>query len=125
MDIQAARDLPQVVGDSLQLEQVMMNLLRNSVESIVEAGRYDGRIMVTVQPEPSGLVTTCVRDNGPGFDPALMEQALAPFTTTKPDGMGLGLSLCRSIIEAHRGRLSVGGDTTGAVVCFSLPAAVK
>ena len=70
-----------------------------------------------------GFLKVCVSDNGPGFDPALLDQAVAPFATTKPDGMGLGLSLCRSIVESHRGRLTVAGDATGAIVCFTLKAA--
>lgn len=123
MDVQVPRELPPVNGDSLQLEQVILNLLRNSIESIVEAGRYDGRVSITSQSAPDGFITTYIRDNGPGFDEALTDQIIAPFTTTKPDGLGLGLSLCRSIIEAHGGKLSVAGDTTGAVVCFTLPSA--
>ena len=125
MDLRVPRELPPVMGDSLQLEQVVANLLRNSVESIVEAGRYDGRVSITAQAEPDGVITTCIRDNGPGFDEALTEQMIAPFTTTKPEGLGLGLSLCRSIIEAHGGKLSVAGDATGAVVCFTLPTVRK
>jgi signal transduction histidine kinase len=66
------------------------------------------------------FVTICVRDNGPGFEPGLIERATVPFTSTKPDGMGLGLSLCRSIIEAHGGKLAIGGDPTGARVTFTL-----
>jgi signal transduction histidine kinase len=61
-----------------------------------------------------------VRDNGPGFEAGMIERAVAPFTSTKPDGMGLGLSLCRSIVEAHGGKLSIGGDPTGAEVTFTL-----
>ena len=66
------------------------------------------------------LVSICVRDNGPGFEAGLIERAIVPFTSTKPDGMGLGLSLCRSIVEAHGGKLSIGGDPTGAKVTSPL-----
>jgi signal transduction histidine kinase len=112
-----------VVGDSLQIQQVLLNLVRNAAESIVHAGRYDGRIEISVEPEEAGFLRVSVRDNGPGFDPALMAEASAPFTTTKADGMGLGLSLSRSIVEAHRGRLWIGGDAAGATVSFTLPVA--
>jgi signal transduction histidine kinase len=123
IDIKVPRGLPKVSGDALQLEQVILNLIRNAVDSIVGAGRYDGRITLSAQHAPPGFVTIHVSDNGPGFDPDLADEAIAPFTTTKPDGMGLGLSLCRSIIEAHRGKLWVGGDATGAIVSFTLPVA--
>jgi len=123
LEAQIARGLPRVVADSLQIQQVILNLVRNAMEAIVDAGRYDGRIVITAEAASPGVVRVCVRDNGPGFDPALVDQATAPFTTTKPDGMGLGLALCRSIVEAHQGSLSIDGDATGGIVCFTLKAA--
>jgi two-component system sensor kinase FixL len=123
LDTRIARELPHFTGDSLQIQQVILNLVRNAMEAIAEAGRHDGRITITAETDSTGLLKVCVRDNGPGFDPAVMDQAVAPFTTTKPDGMGLGLSLCRSIVESHRGKLTIGGDATGGVVCFTLNAA--
>ena len=123
LEVRAARNLPAVLVDALQIQQVIVNLVRNAVEAIVDAGRYDGRITVAAESGPDGLVTICVQDNGPGFDPALRDRAIAPFTSTKPDGMGLGLSLCRSIVEAHGGKLTIDGDPTGAKVCFTLKAA--
>ena len=123
LDTQIARELPRFMGDSLQIQQVILNLVRNAMEAILEAGRHDGRITITAEVDSSGFLKVCVRDNGPGFDPAVLDEAVAPFTTTKPDGMGLGLSLCRSIVEAHRGKLAIGGDATGGTVCFTLEAA--
>ena len=123
LEIRVAGDLPLVAADSLQLQQVVLNILRNSIESIVEAGRYDGRITVAVETTPSGTAQVHIRDNGPGFDPAMVDQGIFPFATTKAGGMGLGLSLSRSIIELHGGRLSIDGDATGGVVTFALPAA--
>jgi signal transduction histidine kinase len=108
-----------VVVDSLQIQQVIINLIRNAIEAIAEAGRYDGRIVVMAERKDR-FVSICVRDNGPGFEAHLIERAIAPFISTKPDGMGLGLSLCRSIVEAHGGKLSIGGDPTGAKVVFTL-----
>lgn len=111
--------LPLVLVDELQVQQVIINLVRNAIDAIGEAGRYDGRIVITAERE-AGLVSVCVRDNGPGFELGMMERAIAPFSSTKPDGMGLGLSLCRSIVEAHGGRLSIASDPTGARVSFTL-----
>jgi signal transduction histidine kinase len=87
---------------------------------LAEAGRYDGKVWIEAQRGPSGLVLIRVRDNGPGFDPELADRAGAPFTTTKQDGMGLGLSLARSVIEAHGGSLSIESSSGGATITFTL-----
>jgi len=118
-----ARDLPDVRVDALQVEQVIINLMRNSAEALSDAGRYDGKVMIEADQERAGHVIIRVRDNGPGLDPDMMDRASAPFTTTKPDGLGLGLSLARSIIEAHGGQLSIQSSSSGAVVSFTLPVA--
>lgn len=123
LETRIARELPPVIGDSLQIQQVILNLVRNSMEAILEAGRHDGRITIVAETHAAGVIKICVRDNGPGFDPAVLDQAVAPFTTTKSDGMGLGLSLCRSIVESHGGKVSIEGDATGGIVCFTLAAA--
>ena len=125
LDVRLARDLPPVMADSLQIQQVILNLLRNAIESIADAGRYDGRIAIAAESTSLGIVTVSVRDNGPGFDPAITDQGIVPFATTKANGMGLGLSLSRSIVESHGGTLTVGGDATGAVIVFTLAAASK
>jgi two-component system sensor kinase FixL len=117
-----ARELPAVSVDAVQIEQVLVNLLRNSAEALNDAGRHDGRIVVTGAREGEG-VSIEVRDNGPGFDPGVAERAAAPFTTTKPEGLGLGLSLARSIVEAHGGTLAIKSGAFGASVSFTLPRA--
>jgi C4-dicarboxylate-specific signal transduction histidine kinase len=119
LDVVAPTSLPPVLVDTLQIQQVIINLIRNAVDAIAEAGRHDGRITVAAERD-EGLISICVRDNGPGFEAGLLERAITPFTSTKPDGMGLGLSLCRSIVEVHGGKLSIGGDPTGAEVVFTL-----
>jgi len=119
LDVDAPGSLPAVLVDPLQIQQVIINLVRNAVDAIAEAGRYDGRIFVTAE-RAGALVSIGVRDNGPGFEAGMIERAIAPFTSTKPDGMGLGLSLCRSIVEVHGGKLSIGGDPTGAKIVFTL-----
>jgi signal transduction histidine kinase len=109
--------------DALQVEQVIINLVRNSAEALSDAGRYDGKVTVEADREGTGHVVIRVRDNGPGFDPEMVDRAAAPFTTTKQDGLGLGLSLTRSIIEAHGGHLLIESGSGGAVVSFKLPVA--
>lgn len=116
------RDLPPVRADSLQVQQVLVNLVRNATEALTGAARTDGHIAITAARDGEFVVVE-VRDNGPGFDAALVDRAVVPFTSTKPEGMGLGLSLCRSIVEAHGGRLTIGGGPTGAQVRFTLPIA--
>jgi signal transduction histidine kinase len=121
LQLRVGRDLPEVKVDALQIEQVIVNLVRNAVEALTDAGRYDGKVVIEARQDDEGSVVIRVRDNGPGFDPDLAERAVAPFTTTKCDGLGLGLSLARSIIEAHGGRLSIESSPSGAVVSFTLP----
>ena len=122
LQLRVARDLPTIKVDALQIEQVIVNLVRNAAEALTDAGRYDGKVVIEADRDDAGAVVIRVRDNGPGFDPDLAERAVAPFTTTKSDGLGLGLSLARSIIEAHGGRLSIESGPSGAVVSFTLPA---
>jgi two-component system sensor kinase FixL len=121
--LQVARELPLVSADMLQISQVLVNLLRNSAEALSDAGRYDGKIIIEADRDGADGVVIRVRDNGPGFDPDLLDRASSPFTTTKNDGLGLGLSLVRSIIEAHGGRLSIESSASGATVSFTLLAA--
>jgi two-component system sensor kinase FixL len=116
------RDLPSVKVDALQIEQVLVNLVRNSTEALVQAGRHDGRIVIEAQCENGSRVAIRVLDNGPGLDPDIAGETLAPFTTTKNDGLGLGLSLSRSIIEAHGGKLAIESGLRGVVASFTLPA---
>jgi two-component system, LuxR family, sensor kinase FixL len=122
VEMRIPRNLPAVSVDAVQIEQVLVNLVRNSAEALSDAGRHDGRIVVTALGDGAS-VTLQVRDNGPGFDPSVAERAAAPFTTTKPEGLGLGLSLARSIVEAHGGTLSIESGSFGATVSFTLPRA--
>jgi two-component system sensor kinase FixL len=120
--VRVARDLPTVSVDSVQIEQVLVNLLRNSAEALGDAGRHDGRIVVTAARRGEAIAIE-VRDNGPGFDPGLAQRAASPFITTKPEGLGLGLSLARSIVEAHGGTLLIETSSFGASVTFTVPSA--
>ena len=118
-----ARELPSVIVDRLQIEQVIINIIRNAVEAIAGVGRKDGRIQVQAEVEGSSFIVISITDNGPGFEPVFLERPISPFTTTKTEGMGLGLSLSSSIIELHGGRMTLGEDGVGARVSFTLPAA--
>ena len=117
-----ADGLPLVYGDRVQLQQVNLNLIINAVEAM--GGVRDGPrelLVTTGQAEPDGVLVA-VRDSGPGLAPATLERLFEAFYTTKPDGLGLGLSICRSIIEAHGGRLWVSANAPrGAIFHFTVP----
>jgi C4-dicarboxylate-specific signal transduction histidine kinase len=120
---QFAEDLPRVQGDRVQLQQVMLNLIVNAIQSMsgVEDGNRELHIS-TVSIEPDG-VCVAVRDTGPGLSPETLSRLFEPFYTTKPEGMGIGLSICRSIIEAHGGRLwAIPCEPRGALFQFTIPA---
>lgn len=123
LDLQVADDLPAVMADALQVEQVLLNLIRNAREALVQAGRHDGRILIEAARAGGDAVTLSVTDNGPGLDPDLVGQPITPFTSTKSDGLGLGLALARSIVEAHGGHLKVESSASGLCVSFTLPSA--
>ncbi len=123
LEILISRDLPSVVVDRLQIEQVITNIVRNAAEAIAGAGQDDGRIRIEADGDGASFIAISIVDNGPGFEPVLLERPISPFTTTKTEGMGLGLSLSRSIIESHGGRMTLGGNGAGARVSFTLPAA--
>jgi PAS domain S-box-containing protein len=120
---QFAEGLPRVQGDRVQLQQVMLNLIVNAIQSMsgVEDGNRELQIS-TVSIEPEGMCVS-VRDTGHGLRPESLPRLFEPFYTTKPDGMGMGLSICRSIIEAHGGRLwATGCEPRGALFQFTIPA---
>ncbi|HYQ72957.1 MAG TPA: PAS domain S-box protein, partial [Gammaproteobacteria bacterium] len=94
-----------VFADRIQIEQVIINLLRNSIDAIVQSGRGDGRIDVYTRVVPNGHVELTVIDNGPGVAGELQEHMFEPFRGNKPSGMGMGLSISRSIVESHGGKL--------------------
>ncbi|MBI3705031.1 MAG: MASE1 domain-containing protein, partial [Rhizobiales bacterium] len=120
-----ASNLPAVMVDLLQIEQVLLNVLRNSTEAMEEAGHTGGTITIAAGTAEPDKVKIEVRDTGPGFLPEFAAGEVPPLSSNKPEGFGLGLSLCRSIIESHGGRLTVGGSPGGAVVSFTLPMAKK
>jgi PAS domain S-box-containing protein len=117
-----ADGLPLIRGDRVQLQQVMLNLILNAIEAM--SGVCDGarEVLIRTEQDAAGAVLVTVRDTGPGLDPQGIEQVFETFYTTKPSGMGMGLSICRSIIAAHSGRLWASANVPqGAMFQFTLP----
>ena len=109
-------------GDSVQMQQVMLNLILNAFDAMKEVPESERKVSVrTRQPDP-GVVQIEVEDCGTGIPPELLGRLFEPFHSTKRDGLGLGLSISRSIVEAHGGRLwAVNNADRGATFCFTLP----
>jgi PAS domain S-box-containing protein len=117
-----AEGLPHIRGDRVQLQQVLLNLIINAIEAMRDVGEEERELRISTRNEPDG-VSVEVRDSGPGFAPAALERVFEAFYTTKPGGLGLGLSICRSIIEAHNGQLLANANLPrGATFQFALPA---
>jgi C4-dicarboxylate-specific signal transduction histidine kinase len=116
-----ANDVPQILGDRVQLQQVILNLIMNAIEAMSESSEGPRELLIRSEIDvPDGVMVT-VRDWGPGFKPESLNHLFDPFYTTKPAGMGMGLSICRSIIEAHGGRLwATANIPRGAAFQFSL-----
>jgi C4-dicarboxylate-specific signal transduction histidine kinase len=119
-----AVDLPSVLGDRVQLQQVLLNLIMNAMEAMSSiSGRARVLTIRSERREAAETVAIAVRDSGLGVDPEKAERLFDAFFTTKPEGMGLGLSICRTIISAHGGRLSnTNNEDHGATFEFILPA---
>ena len=117
-----ASGLPGVDGDRTQLQQVILNLVLNAIEAMggIDVGTRELRI--STEREAAGGVLVTVRDSGPGLDPTDTERVFKAFYTTKPKGMGMGLAICRSMVEAHGGRMwASANEPGGAVFQFTLP----
>jgi two-component system sensor kinase FixL len=95
--------VPVAVVDRVQIQQVVANLVRNAVEAMRQSGTRE--LVVSTRAKPEGLIEVGVADTGPGVAENMRETLFEPFKSTKPGGMGLGLSICRSIVEAHGGRI--------------------
>jgi PAS domain S-box-containing protein len=117
-----AHDLPPVKGDRVQLQQVVLNLLLNAAEAMSTIEDRTRQLLVRTERDGGDDVRLMVRDTGPGFDPQSSNRLFETFYTTKQDGMGIGLSISRSIIERHQGRLwAAPNDGPGATFAFSIP----
>lgn len=116
-------DLPNVMIDLIQIEQVLINLVRNAIEVLGESKNGRGIIAIDAAALDTDFVEVRVTDTGPGFSSRIRENAFVPLGSSKAEGLGIGLSLCKSIIEAHGGLLKLEGGAQGAVVRFTLPIA--
>ncbi len=122
VEISVEPGLPSAFIDKVQIQQVLLNLIRNAVEAMAESPRRS--IVISAFPSGDDLVEVRVADTGPGLAPQVREKLFRPFATTKAHGMGVGLSICRSIVEAHGGKLwATDNPGGGTLFCFTLPGA--
>jgi C4-dicarboxylate-specific signal transduction histidine kinase len=121
LDTDLAQKLPAITGDRVQLQQVLLNLALNGCEAMADYNSSERRLLIASQWE-NGAVRVSVADRGSGIPEEKMQQVFDRFFTTKKEGMGLGLSVCRTIIDAHRGKIWATNDAgCGATFHFSLP----
>jgi PAS domain S-box-containing protein len=120
--LKLASDLPPVIGDRVQLQQVLINLVINGVQAMADVGDGPRDLLIESHRDNDSHVVVAVSDSGPGIDAAIADRLFEAFFTTKSSGMGMGLSICRSIIEDHGGQVWVSSNAGhGATFQFSLP----
>jgi len=111
-----------IVGDRVQLQQVIINLVMNGIEAMAPVTVRQRELWIRSRPHQEHQILVAVQDSGVGIDPEQMDRIFNPFFTTKEDGMGMGLSICRSIIEAHGGELwALPNERSGATFQFTVP----
>ena len=124
LTLDAAAPLPSVVGDRIQLQQVVLNLVMNAIEAMASVMDRPRELVIRCERHDDDVVRVAVHDTGVGIRASDLDRVFSAFFTTKPSGMGMGLSISRSIIEAHGGRLwAAPNEPHGAIVQFSLPVA--
>jgi PAS domain S-box-containing protein len=122
--VQLADGLPLIRGDRVQLQQVMLNLIINAIEAMSSVSDFGRELLISTEKAELGDALVVVRDSGPGLASATLERIFDAFYTTKITGLGMGLSICRGIIETHAGRLwASGNEPRGATFYFTLPPA--
>ena len=122
---QFAEELPVIEGDRVQLQQVMLNLIVNAIEAMCAIDTRPRELLITTEANEADGVVVSVHDSGPGLLPAAKKLVFDAFYTTKSGGMGMGLSICRSIIEAHGGRVwTIPNRPWGVIFRFNLPTRV-
>src|SRR5262249_1156767 len=114
--------IPEVLADRVQLQQVVYNLIKNSIEAMSSVDSNSRVLHLETERDESRNIVVTVQDSGPGIDPQSIKRIFDRFFTTKVQGMGLGLTICRSIVEAHNGRLWAEAKVNqGSVLRISLP----
>jgi signal transduction histidine kinase len=122
LQTELAKSLPLIRGHRTELQQVILNLIVNAVEAMSDVNKGSRHLLISTVEDTSNGVLVAVRDSGPGLNPEGLGRLFEAFYTTKPGGMGMGLSICRSIIEDHGGRVWAAADVPeGASFYFSLP----
>ena len=124
INVKSAPNLPPIQVDPVQVQQVVMNLLLNSIDAIQRLGPAGGEIEVEISHGGEDGVLVTVADNGPGIRAEDLDEVFKPFMTTKSGGMGMGLAICKSILEAHGGTISVESGVSGGC-CFSFVLPLK
>jgi signal transduction histidine kinase len=119
------RDLPSVLADVMQVEQALMNLLLNGIEAIEHAGSAERKVLISARQLDADEIEIAVADSGPGFAKEIGVSGTLPMKTTKPNGLGLGLALTRSIVEANGGALTIESTSHGAIARFTVPIAAE
>lgn len=122
MDVDVPASLPEVLADRVQIQQVMLNLLTNALQALSPVVDRPGRIQVLGRVATDGVVWFEITDNGVGIESQHLSRMFEPFFSTRPDGMGMGLAICRSIVEAHGGSVTVRSKSGWTTLAFSLPA---
>ena len=124
VESELAAGLPPVLGDPVQLQQVLLNLIMNAMDAMASTPDGLRQIKIWTRSTAAGTVEACLKDHGPGIAPADSKRIFVPFYTTKDHGLGLGLSICSTIIEQHGGKIDLRNDEAGgALAKFSLPGA--
>ncbi len=126
VQIEVSPSVRRVIGDNIELQQCVLNLLMNAFDAIAEAGSDRRGVTIKIAPEKTGWVGVSVCDSGAGIDPAVASRLFEPFVTTKSEGMGLGLLVTRSIVESHGGRIwATPNPDGGTTFTFTLPVVEK
>jgi PAS domain S-box-containing protein len=126
VDLDLSSDVPPIPGDSVQLQQVLLNLMLNAFSAMSEAEFDSRRLVVRTRPMGPSHVLVEVEDSGTGIAEETLEAIFSPFVTSKPEGLGMGLSICRSIIDRHGGRISAANNPGGgAKFSITLPVATN
>lgn len=122
MRMELSSVLPKVRADRVQLEQVVLNLVMNAMDAMRDQTSPPKEVVISSRRESQTNILIIVEDSGPGLNPEIAEKIFSPFFTTKPQGTGMGLSISRSIVESHGGRLwSVPRPSGGGIFQFTIP----